>query len=186
MVSATRSALMAASLLVAAPALAASPESGRYVWVPAGATVVTVPNTPATQIDFPIAHVIAQQRALMDRMFADMDSLMAMPMPDPTQMIRSVMSGMPQAMLGTGVVMTSITTGSGTCSQTITYGYPGNGGQPVVKVSNTGNACDAIKSSGPITVTQPVLPAPAAPRHEKLWTVSNPPRPIHIGTPPRT
>lgn len=187
-----RSALLAASLLVAAPAVAAQPEGGHYVWVPTGATVVLVPSAPVMEAEFPVARMIAQQEAMMNRMMADMDSLMAT-MPDPQQMIRSVMQGMPQEAPGSGVVVTSISTGSGTCSQTITYGDPGNGGQPTVRISNSGNACGVLQPSGPINVMQPqrepqqVVPvAPATPRHERLWTVGYPPHPITTGTPPRT
>ena len=184
----TRSALLAASLLVAAPAVAAQPDGGHYVWVPPGASVVVVPAGPATPIDFPVARMIAQQDAMLNRMMADMDSLVAT-MPDPQQMIRSVMQGMPQVTPGAGVVVTSITTGRGTCSQTITYG-PGNGVQPMVRVSSTGDACGSIRSSGPIEVMQPapqpVVSRPAIPRHERLWTVGYPPHPVTPGFPPRT
>jgi hypothetical protein len=192
MIGGTRSALLAASLLVAAPAVAAQPDGGQYVWVPAGAAVVLMPAAPATPVDFPVARMIAQQQAMMDRMFADMDSLLVTAMPDPARMLRSVMQGAPQMMPGSGVVVTSISTGSGTCSQTITYGYPGNGGQPTVKVSSTGNACSALGAPGPIGVTQvepaprPVIPAPAAPRQNRLWTIGYPPHPVTAGTPPHT
>jgi hypothetical protein len=187
MIGGTPSALLAASLLVAAPAVAARPEGGHYVWVLAGATVVLVPAETATPVDFPVARMIAQQEAMMHRMFADMDSLMAMPLPDPDQMIRSVMQGVPQVAPGTEVVVTSISSSNGTCSQTITYGYPGNGGQPQVKVSSTGNACGALRSAGPIGVTQPVpMPQPRPPRHERVWTIGNPPHLLRTGTPPRT
>lgn len=184
----TRSTLLTASLLVAAPAVAAQPDGGHYVWVPAGATVVLMPSAPANPVDFPVARMIAQQEAMMDRMFADMDSLMTS-MSDPEQMIRSVMQGVPQVTPGSGVVVTSVSTGSGTCSQTITYGYPDNDGQPTVRVSSTGNACGALQPRGPVEVTQP-LPAPqtvapVAPRHERVWTVGYPPHPLRTGTPPR-
>jgi hypothetical protein len=190
MIGGTRSALLAASLFVAAPAVAAQPDGGHYVWVPAGSTVVMLPATQATQADFPVAHMIAQQAAMMDRMFADMDTLLATAMPDPDQMIRSVMQGIPP---GSDVVVTSFSTGNGdTCSQTIAYGYPGNGGQPQVKVSSTGNACGAIGSDGPVGVMQtlpmpqPIAPAPVAPRHSRVWTISYPPHQVTTGTPPRT
>jgi hypothetical protein len=191
MIGGTRSALIATSLLLAAPAVAAQPDGGHYVWVPAGTTVVLVPmssTTPTTPIDFPVARMIGQQEAIMHRMFADMDSLLAIGLPDPDQMIRSVMQGMPQAVPGSsGFVVTSISNGSGTCSQTVTYGYPGNGGQPQVKVSSTGEACGTLRSSGPISVTQPVpMPQSTQPRHERLWTIGNPPHPLRTGTPPRT
>jgi len=67
--------------------------------------------------------MIAQQAAMMDRMFADMDTLLATAMPDPDQMIRSVMQGIPP---GSDVVVTSFSTGNGdTCSQTIHQWLPG-------------------------------------------------------------
>ena len=181
--------------------MAAQPEGGHYVYVPAGATVLVLPGPGATALpnhavsvpaEFPVARLIAQQDAVMQRMFADMDSLMAMPLPDPQQMIRSVMNGVPAAVLGSGVVMTSMSTGDGVCSETITYGYPADGGQPQVKVTRSGDACGSITSSGPIGVTegvpgpQPIAPQPVAPNHERLWTIGYPPHPIRVAAPPRT
>ena len=201
-----RSALLGACLMLPVAAygghaLAAQPDGGRYVYVPPGATVVVLPGAEAAALprqalpvpaDFPLARLIAQQDAMMQRMFADMDSLMAMPFPDPQQMIRSVMNGVPQAVPGSGVVMTSVSTGDGTCSETITYGYLPNGGQPQVKVTRSGNACGAISSSGPIGVTesvpgpQPIAPQPVTPSHERLWTIGYPPHPVTAGANPRT
>ena len=192
MIGGTRSALLAASLLVTGPAVAAPPDGGRYVWVPTGAAVVLVPAAPATPVDFPVARMMAQQEIMMRRMLADMDSLMATAIPDPEQTIRSVMQGMPRAAPGSGVVMTSISTGDGTCSQTITYGYPGQGGPPQVKVSSTGNACGALGAPGPVGATQvepqprPVIPAPATPRQGRLWTIGYPPHSAATSTPPHT
>ena len=188
MISGMRSALLAASLLLpaAAPAMA---EAGHYVWVPAGATVVLVPTAGIAPIarvapvDFPVARMLAQQDAMMQRIMADMDSLMAMPLPDPQQMIRSVMNGTPQVGPGSGVVVTSITTSNGTCTQTITYGSQTNGGAPVVKTSSSGNACGALGSSAPVGVTKPL---PAAPRHDRMWSVDYPARPLIRHTSPRT
>jgi hypothetical protein len=188
MIGAVRGGLLGATLLAAAPAVAAQPDGGHYVWVPAGATVVMLPEAAARPIDFPVARMIAQQDAMMQRMFADMDALLAMTMPGP--MIRSVTQGMPQTLPGSGVVVTSISTGSGTCSQTITYGYPGNGGAPRVQVSSTGNACGMLHAPGPIEVQQAappppaVAPAPTSPR-QRLWTVGYPPHPVTTGVQPR-
>jgi hypothetical protein len=61
-----------------------------------------------------------------------------------------------------------------------------------MKVTGTGNACGTLGLPGPIGVTQvqptpqPVIPAPAAPRHERLWTIGDPPHPVTTGTPPRS
>ena len=188
-----RSALLASGLLLGGPAaMAASPDGGHYVWIPNGSAVVVMPAQTVAPADYPVARMIAQQEAMMRRMFDDMDSLMAMALPSPEQMIRSAMQGMPQTPVGSSVVVTSITTPRGTCSQTITYGYPARGGEPVVNVSSNGDACGVVQSSGPLTITQPapgprtVIPGPATPRHQRLWTVGYPPHPIDGGTPPRT
>ena len=188
----TRSALLVTGLVIAVPAVAAQPDGGGYVWVPAGATVMVLPAEPAVPVEFPVVHMLAQQEAMMRRLSAEMDSLLATAMPDPEQMIRSVTQGIPQAPPGFGVVVTSISTGSGGCSRTITYGYPGNGGQPTVHVSSSGNACGALEPSGPIGVMQaapapqPVIPAPVAPRRERLWTVGYPPHRITPAVSPRS
>jgi hypothetical protein len=191
----TRSALLATSLLLAVPVMAAQPEGGRYVYVPPGATIVLLPvAAPTVPVDFPVARLVAQQQAMMQRMMADMDALMATPMPDPEQMIRSVMDGMPQAAPGTGVVLTQISNGAGTCSETIVYGPQGANGRQQVKVTRTGNACGAITSNRPIGVTQTtpaapqtVPPATATPPQDRLWHVSYPARPVTIHTAsPRT
>lgn len=182
-----RTALLASSLLLAGPAMAAQPEGGHYVYVPPGATVVLLPAAPVAAADFPVARMFAQQDAIMQRMMADMDTLMATPLPDPGQMIRSVMSGMPQVAPGSGVVTTFISTGNGTCSQTITYGPAANGQAPIVHVSSTGNACGAIHTTGPISVAQPApTPRPATPPKQRLWTIGYPPHAIPVNVPPRT
>jgi hypothetical protein len=119
-----------------------------------------------------------------------MDSLM--PMPDPEQMIRSVVQGLPQVTPGSDMVLTQISSGNGTCGETIIYGPPGADGQQQVKVTRNGNACGSITESGPLGVAQmtpaphPVAPATVTPPHERLWSVEHPARPVTVHTPPRT
>lgn len=179
-------------------ARAAQPADGHYVYVPAGATVLVLPGPgfavmPAgaamTPADFPVARMIARQEAIMDHMLADMDSLIATPLPDPRQIIEAAMNGIPQAAAGSDVIMTSLTSGltsgNGSCSETITFGYPAIGGKPQMKVTRSGNACGAVTTSGPATVVQ--TPA-AAPRNipaagpgthgPQLWTIGYPPHPV--------
>jgi len=190
----TRSALLATSLLLAVPVMAAQPEGGRYVYVPPGATIVLLPvAAPTVPVDFPVARLVAQQQAMMQRMMADMDALMATPMPDPEQMIRSVMDGMPRTAPGSGVVLTQISSGSGSCSETIVYGPQGANGEQQVKVTRTGDACGPITSNEPIGVTQSapppqtVPPATATSPPDRLWHVSYPARPVTIhAVSPRT
>ncbi len=199
----TRGALLGTCLalpfVVAGVAGAAQPESGHYFYVPAGATVVVLPAPDATvrqsaamPVDFPVLNMIAQQDQMMRHMMADMDALMTAPLPDPRQMIRSVMQGMPPAVPGSGIVMTSTLSGNGVRNETVTYGYAANDGQPQVKVTRSGSGCGAVTPSAPVGVEQtlptpqPVKPVPVPPNHQRVWTIDYPPHPIATGTPPRT
>jgi hypothetical protein len=75
-------------------------------------------------------------------------------------------------------VITEVSTGNGTCSQTITYSYPPNGGRPIVHVSQSGNGCGAVHVNGPVRVQaaqpvaphwiQPTVPVPTSPQ-PRLW-----------------
>jgi hypothetical protein len=177
---------------------------GHVVYVPPGAVVLVVPGPQAVGFpgmalqpsDFPVAHMIAEQEASMQHMLADMNSLMLHAMPDPQQMIRSVMDGAGTGAAGSGVIMTSVSSGSGSCSETITYGAVGANGQKQVKVTRSGNACGAIGTSAPVGVVDapPAVapqPAPApqtgpAQRGPRLWTISEPSHPVSRSTPPRT
>lgn len=44
-----------------------------------------------------------------------------------------------------GVVVTSVSTPAGTCSETVVYSSPGKGAVPVVQVRSSGNACEGVK-----------------------------------------
>lgn len=180
--------------LHAGPAHAQPATASQVITIPAGATVIVLPAGDAVRtvadpaVVFPI-----HEFAAIRRMMAEMDSLVDMTMPDPGQMIRSVMQGIPGGMAGApGVTVTMISTGDGSCQQTVRYGAPGPNGQPIVHVSQTGNACARLMPTLPAGAIQA---APAAPRtlpaarpagQPHLWTVSNPPEAIPTGTPPRT
>jgi hypothetical protein len=166
----TRSALLAASLFVAGPAIAATPSDGRTVWVPTGDAVVVVPRAPTRQIAFPVAR---------------QEAMMATPLPTPDQIMRAAMRGMPQVAPGAGVVVTSVFIPGGTCSQTIYFGVPSRGAQPVMKVVSTGNACGAIHVTGPIDADQPA-PQQAVQPQQRLWTIGYPAHPATDGASPRT
>lgn len=178
----TRSAMLAASLFVAGPAIAATPSDGRYVWVPAGDAVVVVPKGPTRQIDFPVAGMFGRQEAIMQQMMADMDSMMALPLPSPDQIMHAAMRGMPEVAPGFSVMVTSISVPGGTCNQTITFGAPSQGAQPVVNVVSSGNACGAIHATGPSNVAQPAAQRP----HQQLWTIGYPAHPVATRVSPRT
>jgi hypothetical protein len=191
-------------LCAAGSASAAPPQTGHYIYVPPGATIVVLPGAipiaapvgvATAPMPFPVASLIAQQDAMMQRMIADMNAMFAAPMPRPQQFLQAAMRGMPQmapgsAGPGSGVILTSVGSGNGVCSETITYGYPANGGTPQVHVTRSGNACgSAFNATGPASVVQspavqqhgvPMTPAGAPPR---LWTAGDPPHPIQPGDP---
>ena len=188
-------AILALPLICAAKQASATPppSGGNYVYVPAGATVVVLPdpamaappvNISPAQMAFPMANVIAEQDAMMQRMIAEMNAMFATPMPDPRQMIAAAMRGMPQPGRGTGVFLTSVSSGRGVCSETITYNYPANGGSPQVHVARSGNGCGAVTMRGPATpAAAPIAPRavpnlapPSAP--PPVWTARDTARPI--------
>jgi len=188
-------AILALPLLCAAKDASATPppSGGNYVYVPAGATVVVLPDPAMTappvnispaQMAFPMANVIAAQDAMMQQMIAEMNAMFAMPMPDPQQVVAAAMRGMPQPGRGTGVFVTSVSSGRGVCSETITYNYPTNGSSPQVHVARSGNGCGAVTMRGPATpAAAPIAPRaipnlapPSAP--PRVWTARDTARPV--------
>jgi hypothetical protein len=166
---------------LAAPGLAA--QQGCWT-VPANGSAVflreAAPTTAAEQVQ--ANRIIAQANAMFRRMGAEMNAmqaqmaaLMAMPPSAPQQMIQASFGpdGWTAIGPGTSTVITEVSTGSGTCSQTITYNYPARG-RPIVHVAQSGNACGAIHLGAPGTVrtAQPVVPH-AVPRTAP--TVTRPP-----------
>jgi hypothetical protein len=158
---------------LAVPALAGQP--GCAAAQPEGLTVFQ----PAA-IELHAEHMIAtadamfrEMNAEMNAMQAQMAALMQAPMPGPQQFIEATFGPGHSVPLGTaGATVISITTGvNGTCSETITYSYPGNANRPVVHVAEGGNACGAIHVNGAAAVqmTRPVqrqiVPRRAIPEH---------------------
>jgi hypothetical protein len=187
-------AVVAVPFLCAAGGVSATPPTGgHYVYVPPGATVVILPEpamtatpigTSAAPTVSPFAPIIAQQNAMMQRMIADVNAMFATPMPDAQQLIRGAMRGLPQAGPGTGVLVTSVSSGNRVCSETITYGYPANGSKPQMHVMRSGDGCGAVTIPGPARrVATPVAPhaiprvAPAS-SPPRLWTAKDTARPI--------
>jgi hypothetical protein len=190
-------------------ALAARPDGSRTITVPPGAVVLVLPaleatSGPATAVrdvvpaNDPLLRLVAEQNAMMNDMMAQMNAAFAQPMfpASMDRMIQAAMHGVPPAGQDAGVVFTSVSDGPGVCTQRVTYAYPANGGKPQVTMTSSGNACGAFGQGGPLSVAQPVLPqapqpAPqtpaAAPSHgPRLWTISDPPRPIDTTASPRS
>jgi len=170
----------------------APPNGGRMIYVPPGVTVVILPgpgavaapnmvNTGAPEVT-PLMQMIAQQQAAMQRMIADMNAMFP-PLPDPNTMLR--------AMFGAGgpsnVSIMPLAGGHGVCSQSISIVARGDGSAPIVKTSQSGDACGPLGVSKPQGVDEVRPETPAAPAQgSKVLEIGYPPHPVTNGTPPRT
>ena len=154
--------------------MAASPQ----LWADQGFDVVTAPPAEfyrlAADQQAAAARLIAQARALADAPIW---------LVGPNPAIEAAMASMPPGGPGqvSGVVVTSTSTGAGTCSEQMVYSYSGNGAAPKVSVSKSGNACPpgsgfGPRSIGPGTNSIEVQPQPAVRHHA--------PRLIETSTPP--
>ena len=178
-----------------AVAHAQAPQQERVIHVPAGAVVLVLPGaTDVTApiaapapfgVDFPAVRMIAAQDAMLQHLMHQMQVLdqLMLPLPDPTQAIRSVKDGMPEP--GRGVVTTMVSDGRGVCRHTITYSKA-VGEKPVVHVAQSGDACGPLHVQGPVQVQQTVPDSPGIATHRvpavkpagpRLWTVGDPPHP---------
>ena len=131
---------------------------------------------PAPVRALPGLRLIAEMQAMMHRMTARMDRLIAdpsLPVPgwagSPFGLIRAAFGPHPWTATGPGtrVMITSVTTGQGGCAESVSYRYPAAGGKPIVTVSRTGTACAAIQPGGPglATAAAPAArPLPSGPR----------------------
>jgi hypothetical protein len=59
-----------------------------------------------------------------------------------------------------GIVVTSVTSNSGSCSRTMYYSSPGSGSEPKVVVKTSGDACGTSRSFGARQAPPAVVPAP--------------------------
>jgi hypothetical protein len=207
-----RNALLGACLALplaayGASAIAAPPTGPQTITVPPGAVVLilpspaamTPPDATALPANDPLLRMVAEQNAMMRNMMADMNAAFAQPTWPFTQpigpmqldrTIQAAFGGLPTNVPGAGMVFTSVSGGSGVCSQQMTYVYPANGAKPQVTVTHSGNACGALGVTGARNVMQAAPDQPpqtptAAPSHSpRLWTVSDPPQQIvTTGTP---
>jgi len=140
---------------LAIPAIGAQP----------GCEAVTAPQPAALQIQavrmIASANVMFREMAAeMNAMHAQMAAFMAAPLPSPSQLVQAGFGpGLPIAISpGSGTVISIMSSGNGTCSETISYNYPANGGRPIIHVAQRGNACGGIHVNGPATVNaaQPI------------------------------
>ena len=190
-------------------AIAGPPSAPQTVTIPPGAVVLilpspaamTPPDATALPANDPLLRMVAEQDAMMRNMMAEMNAAFAQPTWPFTQpigpmqlnrTIQAAFGGLPTNVPGAGMVFTSVSGGSGVCSQQMTYVYPANGAKPQVTVTHSGDACGALGVTGPNTVMQPMPAEPpqaptAAPSHgPRLCTVSDPPHEITPSGTPRS
>lgn len=133
------------------------------LWADQGLGVVTpriadVLSAQEREADLALRRMLAYARAM-----ADAPIWLVGPGPE----IRAALEQLP---LGTGkvsgVVMTSVSSPAGTCSETVVYSSPGAGGLPTVQVRSSGDACRTIGPGArpPVFEQVPPSPAPRTPR----------------------
>jgi len=191
-------------------AMAGPPPGSQTITVPPGAVVLILPGVSGAMLPpgvsaaelpagDPMLRMVVEQDAMIRGMMAEMNAAFAQPMwPTPMdQMLRAAFGGLPTNGAGAGMVFTSMSAGSGVCSEQVTYAYPANGGTPRVTMTRSGDACAALGVTGPSSVMQalpgqppeapPSSVEPAAPSHgPHLWTVSDPPQQIVTQGTPRS
>ncbi len=132
--------------------LAALGQPAQWVAVPAGFTAVLVPDNAA-----PVSVPLLPDPALM---IPQMNALFAQAAQSEAA-LQAQFVAMQNAAPASGVEITTISDGSHSCTERVTY--PGNGAQARVQLTSTANGC-ALAGMGPATPA--VLPnvAPARPR----------------------
>jgi hypothetical protein len=108
------------------------------LWAAQGFDVVTPPPSELYQF-------AADREAALERLIASARAMADAPiwLVGPNPAIEAAMAGVPMAGPAqvSGVVVTSIASDTGTCSERMVYSYSGNVAAPEVTVSKSGNAC---------------------------------------------
>ncbi|MBV8934344.1 MAG: hypothetical protein JO095_00845 [Alphaproteobacteria bacterium] len=110
-----------------------------------------------------IYRMVADQQAALARLVASAHALASAPVwvVGPGPVIDAALARPGRGGVS-GVVMTSVASGSGSCSESVFYSDPGTGAPPKVEVSRSGDCGTGLPA---ITGRQPsVLPAPPAPK----------------------
>jgi hypothetical protein len=156
---------MPAAILVMLPGSGDMMTADPRLWTAQDFDVVT---PSSAEID----RIAANQEAVMTRLIARARAVADTPLwlVGANPAIEAAISGAPVAGPGqvSGVVVTSMTSGAGTCSERMIYSYSGNG-TPKVSVSKSGDACPAgspFGAGGAGSTLAPPAPSvrPNAPR----------------------
>ncbi len=117
------------------------------------AEATAVPDMPAD----PFAALLAQQDAAVRQMLA-FQAAGTQPDGAGAGAVEAALGGMPG---GSSVIVSSFSSGEGSCSQTVTYDDRG-GAAPVVQVRQSGDACGAFSRQGSGTVPAALPPSDPA------------------------
>jgi hypothetical protein len=197
-------AAVALPLALAAGATAAQPPRQGLVLYDAAGTPVAIltplaGNAAAVQADDPALPALRAMEAAMtapfggglQRLFAAQEASMRTMQRDMAAMTNAAFANaafrgpgqtfevaMPPG--GTGQVsriyISAFSSGRGSCSQTVTYAYPGNGVAPQIEVHSTGDACGKAAVGGSAAIPAAHTPQ-RAPAGFKLLEVSAPAQP---------
>jgi hypothetical protein len=133
-----------------------------------------------------IYQLAADREAALDRLIASAQAMADVPvwLVGPNSAIESAMASMPHSGPGevSGVVVTSMTSGAGMCSERMIYSYSGNGAPPKVSVSKSGN-CPAGSPFGSAGGgSNPAIPPPMPAAHPNAPRVIEAAAPIDRGS----
>jgi hypothetical protein len=126
------------------------------LWEAQGFDVVTPPAD--------IYHLVADQQAALARLVASAEALANAPvwLVGPSQAIEAAI---PRAGGISGVVMTSVNSNTGSCSESVSYFDPGTGAPPKVEVRRSGDCGAGLPNlNGQQPFAAPVVPRPNSPR----------------------
>jgi hypothetical protein len=112
-----------------------------------------------------IAQMIADRQAALERLVMSARRLADAPiwLVGSGPAIEAAIPGLPPGQVS-GVVVTSVTTGAGSCSRTVFYSNPGTGAEPRVTVKTSGDACGAGEPAAPSGGAPAQRVRPGAPR----------------------
>jgi len=114
-----------------------------------------------------IAQLIADRRAALERLVISARALADAPIWLVGPAVEAAMPELPPGQVS-GVVVTSVTSGAGSCSRTVFYSNPGTAAEPRVTVKSSGDACGASPPVGerpdPLGVSPVPRVRPGAPR----------------------
>jgi hypothetical protein len=149
-----------AAVLVMLPDSADVLTADPALWAAQGFDVVTPPPSEIYQL-------AADREAALRQLIASAQAMADAPvwLIGPNPAIAAAIAGSPMAGPGqiSGMVVTSVASSTGSCSERINYSSTGNGAAPKVTVSKSGNACAAGSYSGPWRNPAAVPAAPAMP-----------------------